>query len=277
MSISRDVLNFAFIGCGEMGSAILRGWLGSNNGPLANATALNFHIVEHSEHRRLFLASDLGVNCYSNASELPLVDVLVIAVRPNDVADILKDVSANPNLSNALVISIAAGIKTSTIAENLGSGNTVIRVMPNLPLEIGRGVCTACSTDGCKSDELAFVCSLFSLIGKCFEVKEEQMDLCTAISGCGPAYVAELINHLSRAGHDLGLDKSLSYQLALNTVIGTSCLLEQTNVDACDLSKQVAVEGGVTRAALDAMDESGMYFAYRSGVEAAVKKSKELS
>ena len=275
--------SFAIIGGGKMGEAILKGWLASDAAPASSIVPGDVIVVEPGEERRAFLAAEHGVACVADASnvEAGQVDVVVLAVKPQVMMDVLATVSANPvfggGAEGPLFVSIAAGIPTARIEAALPQGAPVVRVMPNMPFSIGAGASGVCKGAASTDEQVAFVAGLFGCLGRAVVVDEGDMDIVCALSGSGPAYVAAMVESLRDAAEAQGLDRDLAQTLALQTVLGTARLIDETDLSPEQARIAVCSPGGTTLAALDAMNEAGFDGVFRAGVEAAVRRSKELA
>jgi pyrroline-5-carboxylate reductase len=216
------------------------------------------------------------------------VEVSILAVKPQDFDVLLNDMSNYVN--GKLIISIAAGITTKYIENRLGQAR-VIRVMPNLPIKIGKGMSCICRGESAKEDDLNFTEKLFKKIGKTLILSESMVDAATAISGSGPGYLYDesegksldeikkyakeiFIPALTASAHELGFSSEESQILAEVTGIGSIAFLEKTGLSPSELKKQVASKGGTTEAALEVLHKGGSLL---EAVKAAKKRAEELS
>lgn len=266
----------SIIGGGKMGEAILGGWIASRDGVASAWDASCMTVVDPGEERRRYLEDAYDVTCVDDVSKLQDADLVLLSVKPQIMAGVLEQVRTLSFAPDALFVSIAAGISTGKLEGMLPEGAHVVRVMPNTPLLVGKGTSTLCGGSRATQEEVDLVLDLFSCIGEAFVVPEEQIDATCAIHGAGPAYVAALIEALSHAGAKAGLDRDLAERLGTQTAYGTACLMlergqnaEKTRVDVCS-------PGGATLAALDAMETAGFSESIMCGVEAAIRRSKEL-
>lgn len=256
-----------------MGEAILAGWLSPSCGAFSKD---NIVVVDPGEDRRQHIRQTYGVICIESAALLPASSVVLLAVKPQVMSSVLAEMSSLSWVSDALVISIAAGITTQQIAAAFRQ-SAIVRVMPNTPLMVGAGAVALCAGPRATEDSLAFVESLFSSIGTVVRVDESQMDAVTAVSGSGPAYVAALIEAMVVAGVQEGLSAEVAEKLAVATIEGTGSLLRITGQTAARTRQDVCSPGGTTLAALSAMEHMGYSASIQAGVHAAAVRSKELS
>lgn len=266
----------AVVGGGKMGEAIMGGWIAAKTGAAAPWDASCFTVVNPGEGRRAYLAETYGVSCVADSSRLTGADIVLLAVKPQVMPDVLSVLSASGFVGDALCISIAAGLSTSKLEGQLPAGTHLVRAMPNTPLLVGKGATTLCPGAHATEGETAFVRDLFACIGEAFVVDEAQMDVTCAINGSGPAYVAALVEAIAAAGARAGLDADLAERLAAQTAFGTASLMLERGQSAEKTRLDVCSPGGTTLAALDAMEKAGFSEAMAAGVDAAIRRSKEL-
>jgi len=207
------------------------------------------------------------------------VDVMVLAVKPQDFDTLLKEIK--DYAKDKLVISIAAGITTSYIETRLQKAR-VVRAMPNLPAKIGKGMICLCKGKFTDGEDLNFTNKLFSLLGKTLIIEENLMNACTAISGSGPVYVCNYLeaekegfsNDFQKAAKSVGFNAKQSAFLVNTTFSGTVEFLKETKISPSELKRQVASKGGTTEAALEVLHNGGSLV---DAVKAAVKRARELS
>lgn len=275
--------SFVLVGGGKMGEAILKGWLSSHEDCAADITSACVTVVEPGEQRRAFLSEAYGVVCVEDAScvQGDPADVVVLAVKPQVMMAVLDGMMSNPvfagSLGTTLFVSIAAGIPTARLESALPKGSAVVRVMPNMPLSISAGASGVCKGSQATDEQVRYVAELFGCLGRAVVVDESDMDVVCALSGSGPAYVAAMVEALRDAACAHGLDAELSEALALQTVLGTARLIDETELSPAEARIAVCSPGGTTLAALDAMMEAGFTRVFQEGVDAAVRRSKELA
>lgn len=269
------------IGGGKMGGALVSGWLGCSEGPAASLRPDNVTVVNPGEQRRRFLEDAYGVSCVADSSDAPRADVVVLAVKPQVMFDVLEVVRANPALGGGaggpLFVSIAAGLPCSRLLEGLPEGARLVRVMPNMPLALGAGASAVCGAPGTPSEDVDLVVGLFGSLGRAVVADETCMDAVCALSGSGPAYVALFIEALRDAGVNEGLDREVAEALAIETVYGTALQIRETDQSAEQVRESICSPGGTTLAALGSFEETGFVPSIEAAVHAAVVRSKELS
>lgn len=234
------------VGCGNMGRAMLRGWLDSG---FIRADAV--HVVEPAASLREE-AGALGVRAHAAVETLEpgfKAEIAIFAVKPQVMAAVLP--AYRPHVAEGVTVSIAAGIPLAAIAAGLGEV-AIIRAMPNTPAAIGKGSIVFCANERANEAQIASVSQLFSANGTVHRVEgEAAIDTATAISGSGPAYVFHFIECLAEAGRQLGLPSQLALALARETVDGAGTLAMATSAPPSELRRQVTSPGGTTEAALD--------------------------
>ena len=279
-----DRKTFAIIGGGKMGEAILSGWLASEVAPAAAIAADDVVVVEPGEERRAYLRETHGVTCVADVADVAgaqAADVVVLAVKPQVMMGVLDSIAQQPAFQGGaegpLFVSIAAGLPTDRLAEGLPQGAPLVRVMPNMPLMVGAGASGVCGGANATADQVQYVADLFGCLGRAVVVDEADMDAVCAVSGSGPAYVAALVEAMRDAGAAQGLDPALAEVLALQTVLGTARLIDETALTPQTAREAICSPGGTTLAALDAMSAAGFAPSIDEGIAAAVKRSKELA
>lgn len=261
------------VGCGQMGSAMLRGWL-------RRGAAERFLVVEPAGVPAAFADDPAVASCRSAADLPPEADpeAVLFAVKPQVVDDVVPAYRrfARPQ---TLFLSIAAGTTIGRLARHLGADAPIIRCMPNTPAAIGRAITVACASAQVRESQRRRCDALLAAIGDSAWVEDEAlMDAVTAVSGSGPAYVFLLIEALAAAGETAGLPAELAMRLARLTVAGSAELSRQSAQTPARLRENVTSPGGTTRAALDVlMAQNGLPELIERAVAAATHRSRELA
>lgn len=262
-------------GCGNMGFAMLSGWIGS--GKLATSECL---VVEPNAELRA-RAAKLGVTVAESAEAIgpdAHPDIVVLAVKPQ----VIRDVTASYRRfgdGTTTFVSVAAGTPVATFTEILGSRTPVLRCMPNTPASIGKGMMVTFASPHVSESVKSTIGDLLSASGAVASIDDEaQMDAVTAVSGSGPAYIFHFIECLTAAAKTAGLPEDTAKLLAMQTVYGAACLAAEGGEDPATLRKQVTSPNGTTAAALDIlMGENRLEKLIAEAVEAARKRSMELA
>ena len=255
-----------------MGGALLKGWIASGRFSTIHVVepAPSKAIAALAKRKVILLAKDLR-----NAPARPRA--VVIALKPQVIKServLLKSLGA----AGTLVVSIAAGITTEFLRDALGPGASVVRTVPNTPGAVGRGITALYAPPGTPKADRALAERLMAPLGETLWFGDEQLlDVVTALSGSGPAYVFHLVEALTRAGLAHGLAPDVAARLARATITGAGALLEADARLPEDLRKDVTSPGGTTEAALKVlMDKDGLEALMTRAVTAAVKRSREL-
>ncbi len=259
------------VGVGNMGAAIVRGLVAANVVPPDNITAFD---IDQPKLRAL--AADPGVKLAPDLVTLAgESDTIIIAVKPQSMANLLGELANNVRLSH-LVISIAAGISTAFIEQRLRPGTRVVRVMPNTPAMVRAGATALCRGSEATAEDMALATSLFSALGSTVTVDEHLMDAVTALSGSGPAYFFYLAEKLRNAAVAQGLPEKEADELVRQTLFGAGKLLRESGATPEELRARVTSKGGTTAAAVAVFDEADLSGLVSRAVAAAVARSKEL-
>jgi pyrroline-5-carboxylate reductase len=267
-------MNFSvvLVGAGNMGGAMLRGWI--SNGLAGDAIT----VIDPSPSegmKNILLKSKIWHS--ETAKGVGTPDVLVVAVKPQMMESVLPTLTELVG-ENTVVVSVAAGTTLETLARHLGDVSA-IRVMPNTPSLVLRGMSVGCANKKTSVEQIEHVTTLMRAIGRIEWVDDEKLiDAVTAVSGSGPAYAFYLAECMAEAGVKAGLPEGLAMILAKETVSGAGELLSQSADEPAVLRKNVTSPNGTTAAALEIlMAEGGMSEQIEKAVMAAKKRSEELS
>lgn len=260
------------IGAGRMATALARGFLEAG---IMDASAIRAS-DPIAAAREAFQHEVPGIEVGNdNRAVVRGVDIVLLAVKPQQMTDVLNEIR-DAIRADALVVSIAAGITLDRLAAGLPAKQRIIRVMPNTPCLIGRGVsCFSLGSDAKKSDADT-VSALLSSVGAAFEVPESQLDAVTGLSGSGPAFVYSMIEALTEGGIQAGLPPELAAELASRTAVGAAEMVLQTGETPAVLRDRVTSPGGTTQAGLAVLKEKSFQGAVVEAVAAATRRSVEL-
>ncbi len=258
------------IGCGTMGSAILRGLLEARV-----AAARQLVGTDPAPARRAALRRWGCRAAPSNAALARVCDVVVLAVKPQEMAAVLDDIAPCLRRSQ-LVISIAAGRSTRWIEQRLGRRQPVIRAMPNTPAQIRQGITVLCRGGAAGPAHAAVARALFSALGEVLELPERHFHAVTAVSGSGPAYLFFLMEAMLEAGRRLKLPTAALERLVLQTVIGSAALARASGEPPAALRARVTSKGGTTKAALRVFEQAHVRTGVVAGLLAAARRSAQL-
>ncbi len=266
----------AFIGGGNMARAIIDGALRT-----AFLSPRDLAVVEPDDARRTHFAS-LGVAALSHCDALrPLLSTdtqLLLAVKPQSLAEVARD--AGPlDLADRVVITILAGTPSPRVRECLGGRVRVVRAMPNLPAQLGRGCTAVALGEGARPGDDDLAIRLFSSVGPVVErIDESLMDAFTALAGSGPAYLFYLAEAMTRAGEALGFDHAVGDRVVRQVLTGSAALLAASPAQPSSaLRAAVTSKGGTTEAACRVLDESRVMDAFLRALTAARDRGRELA
>lgn len=262
-------MKIVFLGGGNMANALIGGML------KRGFAAADIDVVELNDEARQRLTDAFGVSCHSSADFAPAPDILVLAVKPQQMKDAVAPFVEK--LGNALVISIAAGLDMAALSRWMGGHRRIVRCMPNTPALIGAGITGLCALPEVSGDERAAADRVLKAVGTTVWIDDEaKIDGVTAISGSGPAYVFLFIEALQQAAAELGFSAEQGRQLAIETVQGAAALAAQSTEPASTLRERVTSKGGTTEAALKTMAERGVKEGIVAGCHAAEARGREL-
>jgi pyrroline-5-carboxylate reductase len=225
------------------------------------------------------LRDRLGVRVTSDNAEVAgSVDVLVLAVKPQVLAAVARDLAAVVSQKPPLVISIAAGIRTGDIARWLGDGVPIVRAMPNTPALVGSGASALFAGPGVTEAMRATAESILRAIGVAVWIdKEDQMDVVTALSGSGPAYFLLVMEALEAAAVEHGLDRETARLLTLETAFGAAKMALEDDEEPARLRERVTSPGGTTERAVQTLEAAGIRTHFEKALAAAAARSRELA
>ncbi|MCZ6539681.1 MAG: pyrroline-5-carboxylate reductase [Chloroflexi bacterium] len=263
-------MRIAFIGGGVMAQAIISG---------VKDAGLDASIIvgEPFEDRRESLQNDLGVEVTANNREAVTgADIVVLSVKPQQLGEVAEDLKGALTAEQT-VMSIMAGVKMHSIGLQLDH-TKLIRVMPNTPAQIRKGISAWTASDNVDQATLDFVASMLKAIGDELKFSDEKsIDIATALSGSGPGYVFVFIEALADAGVELGLPVHVARHLASQTVLGSAALQRESGKHPADLRNMVTSPGGTTAAGLAALEIGGFRATVAEAVRAAFERGEELA
>jgi len=271
MADIRKKEQIAFIGIGNMGEALIRGIIAAGLYPPDSVIGADPDPV-----KRKRLEETLGIRAVANNREaVAAAGIVVLAVKPQTLPVLLEEI-AGDFTSGQLLVSILAGITTVKLEEEIDADVAVVRVMPNTPSLVKRGMAAICGGRYASEKDMEKADRLISSVGRVIVVSEELMNAVTAVSGSGPAYVFFITELLARAARKLGLPDREADLLARETVIGAGKLLAESGESPGELRRKVTSPGGTTEAAIGKMEADGLAEIILAGAEAARRRGVEL-
>ena len=260
----------AVIGAGVMGEALIAALISSGVKPD------HITISEKREDRAQELISKYSIKAAVLNANVSDADALLLVVKPQDMASVLEEIKGSIN-SKAVVITFAAGKTISFISNGLGTNNPVVRVMPNTPTLVGKGMAAASVGAGVTAGQRDFVLGFLAATGTVIEVSEDLQDAVTATSGSGPAYFFAFVEAMVAGAKELGLSEKDATTLTVQTIIGAAKLLEESGKNATTLRENVTSPNGTTAAALTSFGDDKLNSIVAKAMKAARDRSQELA
>jgi pyrroline-5-carboxylate reductase len=226
------------------------------------------------EQRRNFLQQEYGVGVTADNQATAEAEVLLLAIKPQVLDAVASSLIASQG-HFSLLISILAGVPLKRL-ETAFPNRAIVRAMPNTPATVGAGITAIASGEMVETTHLSLARTILTSIGQVIEVSESLMDAVTGLSGSGPAYVAIAIEALADGGVAAGLPRAIAQQLALQTVLGTAQLIQDSKLHPADLKDKVTSPGGTTIAGVAQLEKAGFRSALIEAVKTATKRSQEL-
>jgi pyrroline-5-carboxylate reductase len=264
-------LTVGFLGAGRMASALASGWLKAGI-----AAKENMWASDVSPEARSAFAAALGARTTGfNPDVAKSCNVLLLAVKPDQVEELLQEISPELN-ERHFIVSIAAGVTLARMEGALPPGTRVVRVMPNTPALVGASASGFALGKAATSEDAELVTRLFSAVGVAYQVKESLLDAVTGLSGSGPAYVYMVIEALSDGGVAAGLPREVATKLAAQTVLGGAKMVLETGMHPGVLKDMVTSPGGTTIEGVHELEKAGVRAGLMNAVRAAAEKAKRL-
>jgi pyrroline-5-carboxylate reductase len=262
-------MRIAVLGAGKIGESLLAGLRSSDWADII-ATARREERAEEIRERHGVEATT------SNPSAIAGADVVVLAVKPQDIESLLGEIGHLLTASQT-VLSIAAAITTGQIEQHVGGDVPVVRAMPNTPSTVHEGIAGMCAGSHAGREHLDRAGTVLRAVGDVVEVPEKAMDAITALSGSGPAYYALLAEAMIEAGILLSLSREVATKLVVQTMLGTAKLLRDEHMHPVELREAVTSPGGTTIRAIRELEQAGVRAAFLNAINAAMERSRELA
>jgi pyrroline-5-carboxylate reductase len=264
------VTTFALVGVGKLGEALLSGLLRSGR-PKEQVIAAERYAGRAKEIQDLY-----GVRTATPEEAVKEADVVLLAVKPQDMRTALRELASSVK-ADTLVVSMAAGITTKVLEEELPEGTHCIRVMTNTPVFVDEAMSAISPGTHATEAHLALVEELLRPVGRVIRVPESQQDAVTALSGSGPAYFFYLVEAMIDAGILLGLPRAMAAELIVQTAVGSAKMLKESDEHPVVLREAVMSPAGTTISAIRVMEDHGVRAAMLAALEAARDRSRELA
>jgi pyrroline-5-carboxylate reductase len=262
-------MRIAILGTGKIGESLLAGLRSSDWADIVATTRREERAEELRERHGMEATT-------SNVEAIRGADVVVIAVKPQDVPALLGEIG-HLLTAEQTVLSVAAAIPTAAIERHLENDVPVVRAMPNAPSTVHEGIAGICAGSHAGREHVERAETVLRAVGDVVEVPEYQMDVITAVSGSGPAYFALLSEAMIEAGVLLGLSREISTKLVVQTMFGTAKLLRDEKMHPVELRETVTSPGGTTTRAIRELEQAGVRAAFLNAINAAVERSREMA
>lgn len=271
-----EIKQIAILGTGSMGTAILSGILAAGTSPAdVRVTTKSKATADAIFSNHGVQATSLESNSAANSSAAKDADLVILAVKPNMILETLSEVAAVLK-PDCLVVSVAAGITTAAMEEQLSGNTAVVRAMPNTPSVVGLGVTGISKGSNVSDEKLDLAIELFSSVGKVLVVDESKIDALSTISGSGPAYVFYFAEKLITAAKYLGFSEQEASLMVKETFLGSATLLATSSSSPEELRQQVTSPNGTTMQATGRFDAADLERVFIEATEAALARAKEL-
>jgi len=267
-----EVINakVGIIGSGKIGEALIKGLISSKKLSRKCLCASDVR-----EERRKYISKKYLIEClHSNLELVDKSEVVILAVKPNDVKKVLHGIREKLT-DKHLLISIAAGVTIDFLLKTLGKPIPIVRGMPNLPVLVREGMTVLASQNGTE-EHLAMAREIFESVGKVVFMEEKYMDAVTGLSGSGPAYIFMVIEALVEAGVKVGIPRETSTLLAAQTTLGAAKMILETEEHPALLREMVTTPGGVTIDGIIQLEEGKLRTSIINAVVKATERSREL-
>ncbi len=260
-----------FIGAGNMATALIKGIVDSALYPAEKIGAFD---LDKDKLASINTAYNVK-GAESNKELVKDCSTIVLAVKPQVMSAVLEDIKGTVTPGH-VVISIAAGIKIAAIQSVLGEDIPVIRVMPNTPALIQKGVSALAAGSTVTDDQMKIALDILKAVGTTFTVEESMIDAVTAVSGSGPGFAFKIMECFVEAAEKQGFDRKTATQMVIGTFLGASMLAESSDLSLADLRIMVTSPGGTTEAGLNYMNDNRIAEIIDGTIAAAKDKSVEL-
>ena len=264
--------SIGFIGGGNMAESLIGGLLASGH------KASLIHVSEPDNNRRSRLLDKYGVNCVADNAELvERTDLLLFAVKPQLLQQIALPLRDIIQAKQPSIISIAAGVRSVDLEQWLGGELAIVRVMPNTPALVRAGASGLYANHRVSNEQKNQAESIMRSVGITVWLENEsQMDIVTALSGSGPAYIFKVIEAMEEAATLAGLARETSRLLAIETVLGAAKLAVESEDSPAELRQKVTSPGGTTEQGLKQLEQGGIEQLFQSTINAAIDRSREM-
>lgn len=265
-------MKIGFIGCGNMAKAIIAGIRNSELNNIETIYGFDVYSPALDDVKNNYCV----LTCESENDVVEKSDVVVLAVKPNVQAEVLKKINYSLEEKNPLIISIAAGKTIEFIRSQLTHNARIIRVMPNINAVVSEAICGYTANEHATADDKEITEAIFGAVGKVIELDEGQFPLFGVLGGCSPAFVYMFIDALARAGVKAGMKKDVALEISAQAVLGSAKMILETNEHPWELIDKVCSPGGTTIEGVTSLQADGFEKAIHNAVKKALDKDSKL-
>lgn len=273
MGTALNYPHIAFIGAGNMASSIIGGLLASGH-PAQRISAADPYPPSLEKLRAIAPVAVFN----SNVEAITEADVIILAVKPQVIADALDSIASTVAKTGAVTVSIAAGITIDSISARLGKQAAIVRSMPNTPALLGSGASALYANEQASADQRQYAQDILSAVGVAIWVPtEDALDAITALSGSGPAYFFLFMEAMIDSGVALGLERETAELMAAQTALGAARMARESDVDLGELRRRVTSPGGTTQAAVESFEHDQLRSLVERAMQAAANRAKDMA
>ncbi|MGL5646814.1 MAG: pyrroline-5-carboxylate reductase [Clostridium sp.] len=258
-----------FIGCGNMGGAMLGGLVKKNF-----TDSKDIFVSTKRKESRIRLEKEYGVIGAESIDVAKNADVIILAVKPYMYKEVIEEVKEE--LKGKLIISIAAGVNMADLEEWVGVDEKIVKTMPNTPALVGEGMSAICPNENVKEEDLEFVCEMFGVFGKYEVLAEKDFHAFIGLCGSSPAYVFMIIEAMADGAVNLGIPRDKAYKMAAQSLLGSAKMVLETGKHPGELKDMVCSPGGTTIEAVADLERNGIRNTMISAIKTCAEKSKNM-
>lgn len=259
-------MKVGFIGAGNMGGALAQA--------VNNVSGVEVVVSSHNQEKATILQNKIGCKVDANSAICKTAKFIFVGVKPNKITDLYAEICCDlAQNENAVIVSMLAGVTLKRL-EELFKNRAIIRIMPNTPVAVSKGVTVWCANALVSSDDKQAFKNLMAYTGLLEEICENELNSCCAVSGCGPAFCYEFIGAMIKAGEELGLSYEKARQLACQTVIGSAQMVLETQKPTSELCDNVCSPGGATIEGVKVLRANEMESVVKKAIKASFNKTE---
>lgn len=261
-----------FVGCGNMGSALIEGIILSKI-----VIPTDIFVFDKNANKINRLIEKYRIQQKSSINEVfDEVDIMILAVKPNSIDEVLNEIEID-NSTRKIIISLAAGITIDSINRIIRNKAKVVRVMPNAPALVGEGVSAICYDEPIEEQDKEYIKKLFTSVGNIIEIDEKHINAFTAISGSSPAYVLMMIEAMADAAVRMGLRRDAAHEIVSQVILGTAKMIIDTKKHPAELKDTICSPSGTTIEGLFVLEQKGFRGIIMEALDKCYNKAEKMS